>query len=309
MMNHPDIPASLTILEAIRWAASQLESCHIESPRLNAELLLGHILKLSRLELYLKFDRPLTLEERHAFVQVLEQRMEGLPVQYITGIAEFFSLPFRVTPAVLIPRPETEILVERAILFLKPPDQAQNSQLDLFQTAPMAFDLGTGSGIIAATLAHSLPDLTVYASDISPEALEVARCNARHLGVSDRIRFFEGAYFEPLTGQKLEGAFDLIVSNPPYIPENAFERLPDEVRKFEPRAALDGGADGLTCYQRIIEGAPAYLRPGGMLMMEIGTDQAGRIVDMLEDGQAFQAVQVIQDYNQRDRVVTAERSG
>lgn len=294
-----------TILDAIRWGTARLAAQSIESPRLNSEILLGHILGLRRLDLYLKFDRPLAAAEVEAFSAVIERRLTGMPVQYITGTAECFSLTFSVVPAVLIPRPETEVVVERAISAIQP--LIQEDDLDLFRQGQRrtVLDVGTGSGVIAICLARRFPTLTVYASDLSPEAIAVARQNAACHGVADRITFLTGSLFDPLAGLGLEGALDMIVSNPPYIRHEELERLPREVRDFEPRLALDGGEDGMAIHRRLVEGASAYLKPGGLLIMEMGEDQAAALGQVLTGQARFHGVTIHQDYNRRDRVVVA----
>lgn len=315
MINSDSIPPSSTILHAIRWATARFESCPFDSPRLNAELLLGHILKLGRLDLYLKFDRPLSGDESHRYIDLVTRRMQGTPVQYIIGTVEFYDLTFNVTPAVLIPRPETEILVDEALAFIQQleltGDRAPASQqLDLFSQnqavqGGTVLDIGTGSGAIALTLAHHHGALTVYATDISSEAIAVARQNADQLGAD--VTFFEGRYCEPLNGRGMERTFDLIVSNPPYIPRKAIESLPEEIRVYEPIQALDGGDDGLECLRAVITQAPQYLRPGGRLIMEIGEGQATGVLQEFERHPVFDTVKIIQDYNRLDRVVSALR--
>ena len=316
MINSSSLPPSSTILHAIRWATVRLESCPFDSPRLNAELLLGHILKLGRLDLYLKFDRPLSDDESQRYIDLVTRRLQGTPVQYITGTTEFYALTFNVTPAVLIPRPETEILVDEALAFIQQfeltgdRDDASH-QLDLFSQNRQAqggtiLDIGTGSGVIALTLAHHHGVLTVYATDISPDALTIARHNAEQLGVE--VTFLEGQYCEPLDGRGMERTFDLILSNPPYIPSKAIESLPEEIRAYEPIQALDGGDDGLECVRAIISQTPQYLRPGGRLIMEIGEGQATGVLQEFEKHPAFDTVKIIQDYNRLDRVVSAVRA-
>lgn len=294
-----------TILDAIRWATTRLAS--IDSPRLAAELLLGHVLRLRRLDLYLKFDRPLDPMEFVALSAAVDQRLSGMPVQYITGTTEFFSLPFFVTPSVLIPRPETEILVEQAINVMQ--QLVRDDELDLFRQDQrrMALDIGTGAGVIAICLARQCPPLSLYASDISSDALAVARRNAEYHGVADRITFLTGLLFEPLAQFGLEGTVDLIVSNPPYIPRDTLEHLPREVRDFEPHLALDGGIDGMEIHRRIIEEAPRYLKSGGTLMMEMGADQSASLYQAFIAHSQFHSVTVIKDYNKMDRVISAVR--
>jgi release factor glutamine methyltransferase len=318
-MNGASLPPLSTVLDAIRWATQQLQTSRIDHPRLNAELLLGQTINLSRLELYLKFDRPLDQAEIDAFSRLVERRSSGEPGQYILGCVEFYGLSFSVNPSVLIPRPETERLIDHVKAFLSGLEADQEAasalQLDLF--APLrnpegrrtVVDIGTGSGVIALTLAHLFPEMTVYATDVSPEALGVARTNAEHLGVAGRVRLRHGDFLEALRSEHLAGGCDLIVSNPPYVRRAEIDRLPVEIRDHEPRCALDGGADGLNGHRRLIEASPVFLRPGGMLAMEIGADQGGQVVELLSGCQGFRDITVIKDYTRRDRVVSAVYTG
>lgn len=304
-MNPGPSPPSLTILDALRWATIRLATQSIDAPRLSSELLLGQILKLCRLDLYLKFDRPLSAPEFTAFSAAIDQRLNGMPVQYITGTVEFFSRSFRVTPSVLIPRPETEVLVEQAITVMQ--SLVRDDALDLFRQGQrrVVLDLGTGSGVIAICLALQFPTVTVYASDLSADTLVVARQNAERHSVADRMTLLTGSLFDPLAGLGLEHTFDLIVSNPPYIPRDDLNQLPREIREHEPRLALDGGSDGMAVHRRIIAGAPTYLRPGGLLMMEMGVDQSASLSQELRAHPQFHAVTIMKDYTRRDRVVSA----
>ncbi len=220
----------------------------VQSPRLTAEVLLAHTLQQDRLYLYVHYDQPLEPEERKRFKTLLLHRTQGVPTQYLTGVQEFWSLGFRVTPAVLIPRPETEHLVETTLELARP------------MPKPSILDLGTGSGIIAISLKREMPQANLYASDVSDAALLIARENASSLLPDGRqVTFCQGDLFAPFP----EMSFDLIVSNPPYISESDYAALASEVRDHEPKLALYAGKDGLDIYRRLIAEAHSYLTPQG----------------------------------------------
>jgi len=236
----------------------------LPNPRQEADLLVSHVIKATRLQLYLHLEDIVTARACKRARQFFVQRATGLPLQYLLGLQEFWGLEFVVTPDVLIPRPETEILVEEVIRWVK--------NRPLTGGHPLV-DLGTGSGCIAIALAKSLPGVQILATDISGNALAIARRNARRLGVDQQITFVKGDLFEPL--KKLGvGQVDVILSNPPYIPADELQTLAPEVKDHEPRIALEGGPDGLDICRRIIQEAPGYLLFGGVLMMEIGWKQA-----------------------------------
>jgi len=253
-----------TVLKVLQWTAGYLREKGVEEGRLDAELLLSDALGLDRVGLYLNYDRPLTAAELALFRKGVSRRARREPLQYILGRVEFWSLPFVVNPAVLIPRPDTEILVEEA--------------LKRASAGAAILDVGTGSGAIAVALAHELPEAAVEGVDISPEALEVASENARRNGVDGRVRFRKTDL-----GSLPEGPFDLIVSNPPYIPGGELVALMPEVRDFEPRLALDGGGDGLDCYRLLAHQAPSRLRSGGWLLLETGVGQASAVQKLLAE--------------------------
>ncbi|MBO8142659.1 MAG: peptide chain release factor N(5)-glutamine methyltransferase [Firmicutes bacterium] len=300
-MSAPAAPRPL--MEYVRLATGYLKNCGSPSPRLDAELLLAHVLGTDRVSLYVNHDRPLVLEEVEAYRTVLRQRCRGMPVAYITGRRAFLSFDLRVGPQVLIPRPETELLVEAAVQELP-----ANESLHLC-------DVGTGSGAVAIGLARALPRARVLAVDISPEALAVARENVAACGLENRIAVVEGDLLSPLldreratiAGGARTGLLDAVVSNPPYIPSGQWENLPREIKDYEPRIALDGGEDGLEVYRRLIPQASLALRPGGLLALEIGHDQETRVQELLAAGGAFGAVKVIKDYAGHPRVVLAVR--
>ncbi len=257
----------MTVLEIIQRSAEFLGGKGIDSPRLQSELLLAYALRVPRLKLYLDFERALTPAELETVRQLVKRRSKREPLQHIIGSASFCGLEILVNAQVLIPRPETELLAERAWHFL--------NSLPANTSAPLeALDFGTGSGCLALALAAHCPCALISASDISPAALAVARRNAEFHQLAARIRFFEGDGFGALPP---EARFDLIVSNPPYIPSAEIDTLPPEVRDYDPRIALDGGPDGLDFYRLLAGHAAASLRPGGRIMVEFGDGQAEAI--------------------------------
>jgi release factor glutamine methyltransferase len=267
----------------------------VDSARLDAELLLAYALGLSREKLIVAAARDLSVAESDRYENLLIRRLNREPLAYITGQQEFWSLDFLVSRDVLVPRPETEMLVEFAVFHLA---QSKNSEL------PRILEIGTGSGAIAVALATELPQVQIVATEISPAALAIARQNASRNGVSKKIRFLEGDLFSALD-QELENDFDLIISNPPYLRRDEIPKLDAEVSRWEPRAALDGGVDGLDFYRRVAEEAPAYLRQGGAVAVEIGAAMASVVVALFRNRAAYAHTQVHQDYSGRDRVVIA----
>ena len=274
-----------TIGSILKWSEQYFGSHGAETPRLDAEVLLSHLLGEKRIYLYVHFDQPLTADELAKYREMVKRRTSGEPVAYICGEKEFMGLPFKVSPAVLVPQPDTELLVEMAIERLKGKDNIRIA------------DICTGSGAIALALAHYLPEATVAATEISPEALEIAKENAEALGLSDCTEIFEGDLLTPLAGK----TFDAIVSNPPYIPSADIDGLPREVRA-EPRMALDGGADGLDFYRRLVGESATLLKDNGFLAMECGETQAGAIVEMATTG-GFGKTKIVRDLADKERVV------
>ena len=251
-----------TIRRVLDWTKGYLSDKGVVNARLESEWLLAAVTGHDRVGLYVNFDQPLTDAELAGFRSMLARRAKREPLQHILGTQEFFGLDFEVSPAVLIPRHDTEVLVTEA--------------LRLAPGAKAILDIGVGSGCIAVALARSLPSAEIIGVERSPEALELARRNAERCGV--RITMFEGSLFEPFADQK----FDLIVSNPPYIPTADLERLQPEVRDYEPPGALDGGVDGLDYYRLIVPSAPGHLNPGGWLVVEVGIDQAPEVKRLFE---------------------------
>jgi release factor glutamine methyltransferase len=250
--------AEWTIRALMEWTEKHFQEKGIESPRLESQLLLAHALKCKKPELYTRWDEPVFEEHRGRFRDLIKRRLEGCPIQYLIGHREFFLLEFEVTPAVLIPRPETELLVAESLKRIEK------------LASPHVLDVGTGSGCIAIAIAHRHKNARVTAIDISAEALEVARRNAARHGVADRIRFLQGDLFAPLEPNL---RFDAVVSNPPYVSQPEWERLPAHIRDHEPRLALEAGPDGFAIFDRLVPAVVTYLQPGGYLLLEIGAGQ------------------------------------
>ncbi len=274
-----------TIGSMLKWSEQYFGSHGAESPRLDAEVLLSYLLGQKRIFLYVHFDQPLTAEELAKYRELVKRRTAGEPVAYICGEKEFMGLPFKVSPAVLVPQPDTEVLVETALERLKGKESVRVA------------DICTGSGAIALALAHYLPGASLVATDISAEALSIAKENSESLGLADRTEFLEGDLLSPLAGKP----FDAILSNPPYIPSAEISGLPREVQA-EPRIALDGGADGLDFYRRLLDGGAAHLKDDGFMAMECGDTQAAAIAEMATD-KGFAGAEILRDLAGRDRVV------
>lgn len=274
-----------TVLELITLTTEYLTKQGCDSPRLDAEILLGHVLQMDRLQLYLNFDRPLTTREVDAYRRVVALRAMRRPTAYITGEKEFYSRGFRVNEGVLVPRPETELVVETAIRWGKT------------FSAPRILDIGTGSGAIAISLASELPGAQVTGVDISPEALAVAQANAAEADTAATINFLQSDLFTAVRGE----LFHLICSNPPYVPSQDIGTLSPEVQA-EPVLALDGGPDGLAVYRRLLAEAPKHLVSGGCVILEIGWNQAAA-VQSLGEREGLRCGEVVPDYAGHHRVV------
>lgn len=269
-----------------------LQSPHPERARLDAETLLLHLLKQNRAWLLAHWDDEADPPTASSYDELIARRRTGEPIQYITGSSEFFGLPFSVGPGVLIPRPETEHLVEEVLRLAKH-----------FGESLRIADIGTGSGIIALAIAHTLPQASISAIDCSPQALAIAKKNAERNQVADRIQFFEGDLLAPLVGQ----SFEIIASNPPYIPTTDSESLSTEVRNYEPHAALFAGEDGLDIYRHLIPNAFDLLAPNGWLILEIGYGQRPAIEKLLLDHR-YSHIQFVADYQEIPRVAIGQRS-
>ncbi|MFI5088280.1 MAG: peptide chain release factor N(5)-glutamine methyltransferase [Terriglobales bacterium] len=276
----------MQLRDALRSAITLLEENRVGSPRMNAEVLLMFVLGCDRAYLYAHPEHELSPDEQNRYDDALEQRARGVPAQYITGHQEFWGLDFIVGPAVLIPRPETEHLVEAV--------------LELCETIerPRIVDVGTGSGCVALALASELPHAEIHATEISSDALEVARANAARLLLTDRVTFHSTDLLHGIAGP-----FDIVASNPPYVGENEFDKVQLEVRKFEPRCAVFAGPDGMDVIRRLAPQARAALKPGGFLAMEIGYSQEAAVRAVLRD---WQDVRAVPDLQGIPRVIVAK---
>jgi len=298
-----------TILEILRWTADYFREKGVSEPRASAEVLLAHVLGTSRLDLYLRYDQPLSPPELAHFKALMVRRREGEPVAYLTGHKEFWSLDFRVSPAVLIPRPETEVLVqavlEAAQDFGAEPEIPKTENRKPKTEPPWGLEIGVGSGAVAVALARELPRLRWAAVDLSAPALAVARDNARRHGVSERLRFLRA---DLLNALKPGGHLALMVANLPYVPQADWENLPKDIRDYEPREALLGGPDGLSLLRPVIRQAHGYLRPGGWLALEVGDGQAEAVAALLQETRAYDRIETVPDYRGGQRVVRGRRA-
>ena len=284
-----------TVLRMMEWSGAYLEEKGVVRGRLDAEHLLADVLGLGRLDLYLQFDRPLVAAELDRYRPLLRRRAKREPLQYILGRAAFRELDLEVDGRVLIPRPETEILLDEALEWAGVHAGAEARGLDL----------GTGSGAIALSLVLEGPFDSVVATDCSQAALDVARRNAEAAGLSEKLDFRLGSFFEPVRETEV---FDLVVSNPPYVAEGDAPSLEPEVREWEPGDALFAGPDGLVALRAIVAGAGPRLRRGGLLALEVGLGQAGPVMAMLEDTGEYVDVRVRRDLTGRERMVLSRRT-
>lgn len=283
-----------TIGRILKWTEQYFKDKGIESPRLDAEVLLAHVLEKQRIYLYVHFDEPLQPGELAAYREMIKKRVLRVPVAQILGEKEFMGLTFKVTADTLVPRPDTEILVQAAVDRLRA----------MAGEEPLRFaDIGTGSGAICLSVLHYLAGTVADTVDISPAARAVAEENAASLGLADRITFHTGDLLQPLSGI----SFAAILSNPPYIPEADIAKLAPEVRLKEPHTALSGGQDGLDFYRRLAEEAPAMLVPGGFTAFEVGIHQAGDVADLLKANPLIDRTEILPDYAGIDRVVVGWR--
>jgi release factor glutamine methyltransferase len=285
-----------TLLEVLRLSTAFLAQRGSESARLDAELLTAHSLELQRLDVYLQYDRSLREEELEPIRALLRRRAAGEPVAYLLGEREFHGRAFTVTPAVLVPRPDTETLVDAALHWARARQHA----------ALRIVDVGTGSGCIAVTIAAELPDAVLVASDISGDAIEVARENARRHGVEDRITFVQGSWLQPL---QPHAPFEMLLSNPPYVTEAELRELAADVRNYEPHAALVAGEDGMEAYGHILQGAAALLTPGAYVALEVDPRRAEQVEARVAQHLPGAATRRLHDLTDRDRVVEAVLPG
>ena len=289
-------PPEWTIIKLVQWATIYFNDHDIDSPRATAEILLAHVLNTRRIDLYLRYDQPLIPAELERFKALIKRRLNREPVAYILERKEFWSMDLHVTREVLIPRPETECLVEKTLELL-----ALDSNLE----SKLILELGTGCGAVILALASENPRHSYWATDISITAIRVARQNARQNDLDGKVHFIIGDWFAPLRSKP--GLFDLIVSNPPYIKSEDLNRLQPEIRAHEPLLALDGGADGLHCLRHIIQSAHLFLRPRGVIILEIGHDQKAPLEQMIAECGQYEEVEFYQDYSGYDRVLEMKK--
>jgi release factor glutamine methyltransferase len=292
MTDHPN-PDGWTIGGLLDWTARFLAQKGAEFPRLDTEVLLAHTLDCRRIDLYGARHGEIAPEAiRRQFKELIRRRLEGCPVAYLVGRKEFFSLVFEVSPAVLVPRPDTELAVVECL------------NLARKIAAPRVLDIGTGSGNIAVAVARLHTGASITATDLSAEAVAVAERNAGRNGVAARIRFLQGDLFEPIpTGEQ----FDFIVSNPPYIARSDLDRLPVGVRAYEPRLALDGGPDGFAVFDRLVAQARTFLVPGGYLILEIGSPQEKPARERITSYSEYELAETVHDHSGHPRVLKARR--
>jgi release factor glutamine methyltransferase len=287
----------VTVLEAIQLSAEFLGKRGVDSPRLQAELLLANVLKLPRMQLYLNFERVLNPTETDTYRELVKRRGQREPLQQILGCISFCGVDFEVNRHVLVPRPETELLAEAGWTFIHERAKPGVGESGIL----MVLDFGTGSGCLAVTVALKSKFARVSGVDLSPQALEVAQKNATRHGVTEQVQFFLGDGFGSLPpGSR----FDLILGNPPYIPSAEILTLQPEVRDFEPRQALDGGKDGLDFYRRLAREAAPFVNPGGCIMLEFGDGQGPELRQIFEE-QKWIVERLLEDYTRRQRILVA----
>jgi release factor glutamine methyltransferase len=325
----PESPAAdvWTVGRIIDWTTAHLKKHDSDTPRLDAEILLAHARKCPRIRLYVDYTTPLTEGERGTMRDLVRRRALAEPVAYLVGHREFFGLDFRVSPAVLIPRPETETLVLELLTEAKKcgvrsaecgVEEGNATSLELSSSTPHSefrtphssplriLDVGTGSGCIAIACAVHLPESSITAIDISPQALAVARENSGTHNVSQRIRFLEGDLFAPLAPDE---KFDLIASNPPYVADGEMESLPPDIRKHEPHLALKAGPKGLDVIERLIAGATRHLAPGGFFLVEFSPEQAPAVTELFATSGQFEPARIVKDPAGNLRIAVAKRLG
>jgi len=289
---------SWTVRRLLEWTTPFFTRKAVDSPRLSAELLLAHVLKCPRIKLYTDYERPLGEKELADYRELVRRAAEHEPIAYLTGVAHFFNLEFEVNRDVLIPRPDTETLVENVLQLCR--NQAG------FE-APRVLDLCTGSGCIACAIAYHLKSATVLATDVSAAAIAIASRNIEKLGLTGRVATAQGDLFEAVGKVVDVQPFNIIVSNPPYIPTAQIDSLDRNVKDYEPLAALDGGPDGLRVHRRILDGAPDRLIAGGRIYLEIAFDQAELAGQVASEHPQFEDIRILKDYAGNNRVLTARK--
>ncbi|MBU5293104.1 peptide chain release factor N(5)-glutamine methyltransferase [Anaerosalibacter bizertensis] len=283
----------MVINELLQLGVEKLGEREYLDPLLESIIILSYLQNVDKSYIYTHGDKEIPEEIVDKFLNFIEKRKKGYPLSYILKEKEFYGLDFYIEEGVLVPRPDTEILVEWII----------NKVNNEFKDKPLnVVELGTGSGCIASTLAYYLKNIKVFAVDIDEVALKVANINRDNLNLNDRVSFYKGDLFNGISSLQLEGKIDIIVSNPPYIPTNAIPELQIEVREYEPKKALDGGEEGLLFYKKIVPESKKYLKSGGILAFEIGYDQGIKVKKLLEKN-GFKDISIIKDFQGLDRVV------
>ncbi|MBS1257961.1 MAG: Release factor glutamine methyltransferase [Candidatus Scalindua arabica] len=288
-----------TIRNILKWAITTLKEADIDPPGINADTLLSFVLSCDRTRLYTNPDEIISDADISWYKELINERIRHVPLQYITHRVEFMSLDFFVNECVLIPRPETEILVETVL------ENAQDKRYSNRKITIM--DIGTGSGNIAVSLAKNLSNVEIYASDISQEALEIAKANAQKHNVVDKVHFLHGDLSGAFISHIDQGSVDFIVSNPPYVSESEWKNLEPELRDHEPREALVAEKDGLCFYRRIIRDASDWLMPDGYLVIEIGETQSDTIIMLVESERHYGDIEISKDLQGKERIISARR--
>jgi len=306
-----------TIQKLLNWVTEHLTGKGIDSPRLSAELLLCHVVGLKRIELYTQFDKPVARQQLDRLHDLVKRAGQNEPIAYLAGKTEFYSLEINITPDCMIPRLETELLVERAIEFLRTRPVGNSTMSNTQQKESISngactatqfvCDLCTGSGCIAVAIAKNYPDARIIATDICDAALAVAAGNVEKYQLDERITLLCGDLFDPVMPQLDVNEFDLIVCNPPYVSTAEYEKLDKNVKDYEPKKALFAGIDGLDIYRRIIEKAEEFLKPDAALMLEIGYAQGPAVKELLEKTGAFTEIKIEKDPHNNDRIVIAKK--
>lgn len=291
--------SSYWVIDILKMSTDYLEKKGIDNPRLNAELLLGHVLNMNRVQLYLNFEKPLATSELDQFRQFLKRRVSNEPIQYILGETEFYSLKLKVNKYTLIPRPETEILVDKIIEICNKTFSQQDKIIVL--------DIGSGSGNIGISLAKNVQNAYILGVDIGVETIKTASENAQSHCVEDRIRFKAADVFDDNFFIKLTNKIDIVISNPPYILQEEFDTLPIEVKNFEPYIALNGGKDGLTFYRRLFQISKNILKTDGIIGFEISYNR-GEKIKQLAENYSFTNVEIVKDLNGFERVIIGRKA-
>jgi release factor glutamine methyltransferase len=286
-----------TIQKLLNWITQYFTDKGLDSPRLSAELLLSYVLQTERIKLYTQFDKPVDRQYLGRLHELVKRCAEHEPLAYIIGKTEFYSLELNITADCMTPRPETELLVERAVEFLR-----------TRKTKQFVCDLCTGCGCIAVAIAQNYPDAQIIATDICDAALKTAAKNVEKYQLQERIKLLCGDLFDPVVPQLDTGKFDLIVCNPPYVSAAEFETLDKTIKDHEPKLAFFAGADGLDVYRRIAEQADDFLKPNAALMLEIGYSQGTAVRELLEQTECFTEIKIEKDFHNNDRIVTARKT-